>query len=127
MVRDEAAYQEKVDQYMHGYCMFFAASLYHRYGFPIALMTVLIGHERLSHAWVVTPHGCFDIQGIQTLKEMTAFQDDAPDTRYKLYNPTTLDHLEQLAGTKLPADDPDVMLALAAAETFLEPDLQKWR
>ena len=112
--------EEIVDQYMNGYCMFMAAALHHHYGLPVGLLTVTHDTERRSHAWVVLPSGkCLDIQGVQTLKQVCAFSEDCPERLYKVYNPTTLEHLEALAKTKLPVDDEEVRTALAAAQSYL--------
>lgn len=107
---------------MHGYCMFMAAALHHAYGFPVGVLTVTHdGVERLSHAWVVLPSGRhLDIQGEQSLKQVTQFRLDAPEANWKVYCPTTLTHLEQLAGTPLPPDEPDVIAALDVAQLYLE-------
>lgn len=116
--------EDAVEQYMHGYCMFLASALHHQYGFPIGLVS--IQHEdklRLSHAWVVKDGKCLDIQGFQTLEEMTDFMGDAPEAVYKLYEKTDLAHLEGLAGVSLPADEKDVKEALRVAQFYLAREL----
>ncbi len=117
--------EDAVDQYMNGYCMFMAAALHHRYGFRIGLVAINHGDgERLCHAWVTKPDGkCLDIQGCQTLRQMTGFMGDCPEARYTLHEYTDLPHLERLAGTKLPADEPDVQLALSVAQQYLSKEL----
>lgn len=130
-MRNETEYLEAVDQYMHGYCMFMAAALHHRYGFPVGLLTITHADkkERLCHAFVVLPNGKFmDVQGEQTLKEVTSFQEDgiSDGITYKVYSPTTLSHLEKLSGTLLPNNEPDVKLALEVAQKYLDRELQNW-
>lgn len=116
--------EETVDQYMNGYCMFMAAAIHHHYGLPVGLLTVTHDTERLSHAWVVLPNGkCLDIQGVQTLKQVCAFSEDCRELLYTVHNPTTLEHLEVLAKTKLPADDDEVKIALVAAQRYLSREL----
>lgn len=120
--------QEQVDQYMCGYCMFMAAALHHNCGYPIALMTITFGgQERLSHAWVVHPKGKhLDIQGFQTLKQVTSFSEDNIDgQKYTLYCPTDLATLERFAGIRLPADEPDVVKAFDVAKKMLSKEIAK--
>jgi hypothetical protein len=113
--------QLQIDKYMHGYCMFLAAALHQKYGFPVALLTVRHrGVERLSHAWVVLPNGKhLDIRGEQTLEEMCSYFPSSDPFLYRLYNPTTFAHLEQLSGTKLRPEEEDVLLALSVAHQCL--------
>ncbi len=107
---------EIVDQYMHGYCMFMAAAIHHKSGLPIGLMT--IEHScgvRLSHAWIDLPDGkCLDIQGIQTIQQITEWIHDV-ELEFKIYRNTTLQHLEELSRANLSADDEEVQLALEIA------------
>jgi hypothetical protein len=116
--------EEAVDQYMHGYCMFMAAALHHKYGWPIGLMTIEHDKVRLSHAWVITPKGHLDIQGIQTLEQVTVWMNDSPECNYQIRLSVPLDLLEELAEVKLLATEPDVVLALATAQKYLGRELQ---
>ncbi len=127
------SYEDAVDQYMHGYCMFMAAALHHRYGFKIGLASVMYSGrgcpngERLSHAWVKTPDGHYlDIQGLQSLKEMTSFFGDCPEGTYTLHEEASLEYLEKLSCGKLGADEYDVRLALKVAQEHLKKELRKW-
>ena len=94
--RDAFVEEDEVDQYMHGYCMFMAAALHHQYGFPVGLLSVTHQDniERLSHAWVVLPNGkCLDIQGEQTLRQVTIFREDAVESdglKFQIHKNTTL-------------------------------------
>ncbi len=93
---DEDEYQEYCEQYMNGYCMFMAAALHHEYKFPIGFLTI------------------------------TSFQEDIPELKYRLYNPTTLKKLEKQSKIPLPSHDPDVKEALAVAQQFLARELAQW-
>ncbi len=121
-------YIEALDDYMHGFCMFLAAALHHEYKLPIGLMTLKYkGKTFLSHSWVIKNGKCIDIQGAQTFQEITGYNKDNDGqmgARYTVYQPTTLQHLEELAQTKLPSDEPDVVKALQVAKEFLKEELE---
>lgn len=103
---------EIVDQYMHGYCMFLAAAIHHKSKLPIGLLTVTTSFGTyLGHAWVELPDGkCLDIQGVQTLNEITA-----ESVNFKVYRNTTLEHLEQLSKCDLSMNEEEVRIALKIA------------
>jgi len=109
-------YYNAVDHYMHGYCMFMAAALHHKYNYPIGILTITHDRERLSHCWVVAEDGYIDIQGVQTLDQVSYFKEDAQ--KWAIYCPTTLQELERFAGCKLPPDEPDVIQATKVLEKY---------
>lgn len=113
--------EDLIDKYMNGFCMYLAAAIRHKTGWPIGLMTVFHKErECLSHAWIKTPtNECLDVQGLQTLEQVTIWSQDAPEIRYTIYESTTLSHLERLVGHALDLDDPDVTEAMFVCELLM--------
>jgi hypothetical protein len=129
----EADYQDAVDAYMHGKCMYLAAALHFKYGLSIEAATYDSArpkqHPRIServhdiyHCWVVLPNGeRFDIRGAQSLEEMTKLvvencDDFGWESRIRV---CSVDELARHA--KLPSlsgSDVDVQEALDVYETF---------
>lgn len=116
------AYFELVEQYMHGDCAYLAAAMHHLYKLPLGMLIVFhrskhnVETAHLSHAWAVAAEGYVDIQGLQTLDQVSYFKVDA--SKWEILCPVSLAELEEFLAQKLPADNPDVIKATIVLEKY---------